>query len=208
MKQRESSEPVPIFELLDEVGHPLASTLQATFRPLQARFRRKFCSIRDEAILHNLMDRAGQRYAREVEAGASIDQPEALAWKILCNLGVSELRRSEDIVSKGSFGGAAGERTLLAKSSPVETPEEIYARIHAKQICAQLSKRERLCALLKTAGYSSAGAAKALRMTPGSVDKMMQRLRDRIREAAADSKKIRGRLGLLRATAPKSPGGN
>jgi DNA-directed RNA polymerase specialized sigma24 family protein len=208
MKQRESLQPVPIFELLDEGGRPFASSLQTMFRPLQVRFRRHFASIRDEAIIHNLLDRAAQRFFREVEAGARIDHPEALAWRILQNLAVSELRRSEEIVSNGSLAGVAAERTLMAVESNVETAEEIHARIHAKQIYSQLSQKERLCAVLKTAGYTSAGVAKALRMTPGGVDKMMQRVRDRIRGAAEDSEKLRGRLRLLRVTAPKSPGGD
>ena len=103
MKQRESFAPVPTFELIDEVGQPLSSTLQATFRPLQKRFRRRFRSIRDDAVIHNLFDRAAQRYARELAAGRGIDKPEALAWKILCNLAISELRRSEEMVANGSI---------------------------------------------------------------------------------------------------------
>ncbi len=208
MKQRESFAPEPTFELIDEVGHPLSSTLQATFQPLQARFRRRFRSIRDDAVIHNLFDRAAQRYARELASGRRIEKPEALAWKILCNLAVSELRRSEEMVANGTLSGGAAERTLGSESSAVGTPEEIYARIHAEQLYAQMSERERLCAVLKTVGYTSAGVAEVLRMTPAGVDKMMQRLRDRIRSAAMGSEKIRGRLGLLRTTEPKSPGGS
>ncbi len=208
MKQRESFAPVPTFELIDEVGQPLSSTLQATFRPLQTRFRRRFRSIRDDAVIHNLFDRAAQRYARELAAGRGIDKPEALAWKILCNLAISELRRSEELVANGSIAGGAAERRLLAACSGAGAPEAIYARIHAEQIYSQMNERERLCAVLKTVGYTSAGVAEALKMTPAGVDKMMQRLRDRIRSAAMDSAKIRGRLGLLRSADPKSPGGN
>lgn len=208
MKQRESSQPVPIFVLLDEAGCPFASSLQAIFRPLQARFRSQFRSIRDEAIIHNLLDQAAQHYAREVEAGKRILQPEAYAWTILCNLGVSELRRSEVIVSNGSLGGAVGERVLLAQTASVESPEAIHARIHAKEIYAQLSERERPCTTLKVAGYTSVVIARVLEMTPGGVDKLMQRLRDRIRSAAVESKKVRGGLGLWRVTDPKSPGGS
>ena len=208
MKQRESSQPVPIFELLDEAGRPFSASFQAIFRPLQARFRCQFRSIRDEAIIHNLLDKAAQRYARELESGTSIGHPEALAWRIISNLGVSELRRSEEIVSNSSLAGLAGERTLLATESTVETPEEIYARIHANQIYSQLSEKELHCAVLKTAGYTSARVAKELNMTAGGVDKMMQRVRDRVRIAAANSEKLRGGLRLLRVSTPKSPGGN
>jgi len=140
-------------------------------------------------------------------AGRGIDKPEALAWKILCNLAISELRRSEEMVANGSIAGGTAERKLLAASG-ADAPEAIYARIHAEQIYSQMNERERLCAVLKTVGYTSAGVAEALKMTPAGVDKMMQRLRDRIRSAAMDSAKIRGRLGLLRSADPKSPGGN
>jgi DNA-directed RNA polymerase specialized sigma24 family protein len=208
MKQQESSPPVPIFEVLDETGRPFASRLQAIFRPLQIRFRRHFLSIRDDAIIHNLLDRAGQSLSRKLESGGQIDHPEALAWRILQNLAVSELRRSEEIVSNRSVGGSTGERTLLATASSMETAEEIHARIHANQLYSQMSEKERLCAVLKTAGYTSAGVAKALSMTPSGVDKMMQRVRDRIRNAIQEGLQLRGRLRVLRVTGPKSQGGH
>lgn len=208
MKQRESLEPVPELELIDEVGQPLSSTLQATFRPLQERFRRKFRTIRDDAVIHNLFDRAAQRYARELAAGRMVERPEAFAWKILCNLGISELRRSEEIVANRSVASRPAEQTLLVASASAGGPEAIYARVYARQLYSQMSERERVCAVLKTVGYSSSGVAMALKMTPAGVDKMMQRLRDRIRSVATDSGKIRGRLGLLQPADPKSRGGN
>lgn len=176
------------------------------FRPLQARFRREFRTIRDEAIIHNILDKAAQRYVREAEAGTRIEHPEAFAWRTIQNLAVSELRRSEEVVSSGSVAGPVGERTLLATESTEETAEQIYARIHASQIYSQLSEKERRCAVLKTAGYNSARVGQELKISAGGVDKMMQRLRERIRNAAAESEKFPGRLRLLKVAGPKSPG--
>jgi DNA-directed RNA polymerase specialized sigma24 family protein len=198
---------VPIFVLLDEAGHPLPASLQALFRPLQIRFRRHFRSIRDEAVIHNLLDHAGQRYSLQVAAGVSIETPEAFAWRILCNLTISELRRSDQIVAQNSLSGAAGERRLLGTESTMETAEDIFSRIYANQLYSQLSETELLCAVLKTAGHDSAEVAKELETSAGGVDKMVQRMRKRIRKAMVDSEKSRGKLSLLRLIVPKSTGG-
>lgn len=207
MKQRESSQPVPIFELVDEAGHPLPAYMQRLFCSLQVQFRRQFRSIRDEAIIHNLLDQAGQSYAQKEAAGVKIENPAAYAWKILSNLAVSELRRSEQIVAQNSLAGAACERTLLDVETTMESPEEMFCRVYASQLYSQLSEKELLCAVLKTAGHDSAHVAKQLKTTAGSVDKMVQRMRKRIRKAMADSEKSSGRVRLLRLIAPKSTGG-
>lgn len=191
MNQQEPLGELPKLLLLDEAGQPFDERIHAIFWPLEIRFRLKFNTIRDESILRNLFDRASQLYFKEEQRGTKIERPEGLAWTILNNVGVSELRRSEEKVINESVAGIAGEKVLLALSTGSGTPEQIVNQIYAKQIYAQLGELEQRCATLKTLGFSSGEVASALSMTTTSVDKIMQRLRDRFRGSSGAGKKSR-----------------
>ncbi len=191
MNQQEPLGELPKLRLLDEAGQPFDERIHAIFLPLEMRFRLKFNTIQDESILRNLFDRAGQLYFKEEQQGMRIERPEGLAWTILNNLGVSELRRSEERVINGSVAGTAGEKTLLAMSTGVGTPEQIVNQVYAKQIYAQLSELEQRCATLKTLGFSSGEVASALSISTAAVDKMMQRIRDRFRHSSSNGRKSR-----------------
>lgn len=191
MNQQKPLGELPKLKLLDEAGQPFDERIHAIFWPLEIRFRLKFNTIRDESILRNLFDRASQRYFKEEQQGTGIERPEGLAWTILNNIGVSELRRSEEKVINGSVAGIAGEKVLLALSTGSGTPDQIVNQIYAKQIYAQLSELEQRCATLKTLGFSSGEVASALSMTTASVDKMMQRIRDRFRGSSGAGKSSR-----------------
>jgi len=184
MKQQEPLGPLPELKLLDEAGQPLSEQIHAIFLPLETRFRLKFKAIDDEAIVRNLFDQAAQIYAKQESSGQEIDKPEGFAWRVLCNLATSVLRRSEEKVMNGSVNGLSGERVLVALSSITGTPDQIVNQVYAREIFEQLSETEQRCATLKTIGFSSNAVAKTLNMTTGSVDKMMQRIRDRFRSRA------------------------
>lgn len=188
MKQQEPLGPLPKLKLLDEAGQPLSERIHAVFLPLETRFRLKFKAIDDEAVVRNLFDQAAQIYAKQ-DAGQMIDKPEGFAWKVLCNLATSILRRSEEMVINGSINGLSGERVLVALSAVSGTPDQIVNQVYAREIFEQLNEIEQRCATLKTLGFSSSSVAKALSMTTGSVDKMMQRIRDRHRPRSVDVQK-------------------
>jgi len=191
MNQQEPLGELPQLRLLDEAGQPFDERIHAIFLPLEMRFRLNFNTIQDESILRNLFDRAGQIYFKEEQLGVRIEKSQGLAWTILKNLAVSELRRSEERVINGSVAGLTGEKVLLALASGIGTPEQIVNQVYAKQICAQLSELEQRCATLKTLGFSSGEVASALSMTTAAVDKMMQRIMDCFRGSSSGGKKSR-----------------
>ncbi|MBN9657112.1 MAG: sigma-70 family RNA polymerase sigma factor [Acidobacteria bacterium] len=191
MKQQEPLGPLPKLKLLDEAGRPLSERIHAIFAPLETRFRLKFNTIQDESILRNLFDRAGQLYFKEEQTSQRIERPEGLAWTILNNLAISELRRSEEKVINGSIAGVAGEKVLRAISAGNGSPEQIVNQVYARQIFAQLSELEQQGATLKTLGFTSEEVATALSMTTAAVDKMMQRIRDRFRGSSGSEKSSR-----------------
>ncbi len=189
MKQQEPLEPLPKLKLLDEAGQPLSERIHAIFLPLETRFRLKFKAIDDDAVVRNLFDQAAQIYSKQESAGPTIDKPEGFAWKVLCNLATSALRRSEERVMNGSVDGLSGERVLAALSAVTGTPEQIVNQVYAREIFEELSEVEQRCATLKTLGFSSSSVGKTLNMTTSSVDKMMQRIRDRFRARPVDGQK-------------------
>lgn len=181
MKQQEPLGPLPKLILLDEAGQPFSERIHAVFLPLESRFRLRFKAIDDDAVVRNLFDKAAQIYAKQSIAGNAIDRPEGFAWRVLCNLAISALRSSEKMVANGSVNGPSGERVLGAITALTGTPDQIVNQVYAREVFEQLSEAEQRCATLKTLGFSSSSVAKALNMTIGSVDKMMQRIRDRHR---------------------------
>lgn len=192
MKQQEPLGPLPELKLLDEAGQPLSKQIHAIFLPLEPRFRLKFKAIADEAVVRNLFDQAAQIYAKQQTSGQDINKPEGFAWRVLCNLATSLLRRSEEKVMNGSVHGLSGEKVLVALSSVTGTPDQIVNQVYAREIFEQLSETEQRCATLKTIGFSSDAVAKTLNMTTGSVDKMMQRIRDRFRSRGDGGQKSGG----------------
>ena len=179
MKHYEAPEPSPKLQLLDGAGQPLSAHIQSVFLNLERRFRQSFDLIRDEAVIRNLFDRAGQQFAGAARRGKTVEKPEALAWTILQNLAFSELRRSEQRVANGSVPGAFADKSMENRASNIGTAEQTYAAIHAREILEGLSDTERTCVTLKVVGWSSADIADHLKMTVSAVDKMMQRIRDR-----------------------------
>lgn len=186
MKQQEPLGPLPALKLLDEAGQPFDERIHAIFLPLETRFRLKFKAICDEAVVRNLFDRAAQIYAKQEASAQPIDKPEGFAWKVLCNLATSVLRRSEEKVVSASVNGLSGEKVLVALSAVAGTPDQIVNQVYAREVFEQLTEVQQRCATLKTLGFSSSSIAKALNMTTGSVDKMMQRIRDRFRARSVD----------------------
>ncbi len=132
-------------------------------------------------MIRNLFDRAGQIYCKQ-EQLQRIEHPEGFAWKLLNNLAVSELRRSEERVKCGSVAGPAGEKRLSTMASCSGTSEQLLNHVYAREIYDQLSRVEQRCATLRTLGYTSGEVAGALLLTTAAVDKIMQRLRDRFRK--------------------------
>jgi len=191
MMQQEYSKPVSMLDLVDESGQPFCAEIQSIFLPLQGRFRRAFPAIRDEAVIRNLFDAAGQGFARAEQKGENIDKPEGYAWAILSNLAKSELRRSDVKVWNAVISGDAAEKAFASRQSALGTPEQIFARVYAREVYDLLTKRERICATLKIVGYSNRKVGRLLAIAPGSVDKMMQRVRDRVREGFAEKRRIR-----------------
>ena len=181
MKQQDPLSSSPKLHLLDETGQPLRDQIQAIIFPLENRFRLKFSGIQDDATVQNLFDRAGQLYSQRELTGPKIEKPEGFAWKILCNLATSELRRSEEQIVHGSVSGVARDKVLRRLSTGSVTEDQLVNRIYAKEMFEQLSETEQRCATLKTLGFRSVDVARALNMTTFSVDKLMQRLRDRFR---------------------------
>jgi len=181
MKQQDPLSSSPKLHLLDETGQPLRDQIQAIILPLENRFRLKFSGIHDDATVRNLFDLAGQLYSKRELTGPTIEKPEGFAWKILCNLAASEMRRSEEKIVNGSVSGVEGDKVLRQLSGGPVSENQIVNQIYAREMFEQLSETEQRCATLKTLGFSSVDVARALNMTTVSVDKLMQRLRDRFR---------------------------
>ena len=79
---------------LDEAGNPLPDRIQSVLDELLPRLRRKFSTIRDEVVLTEIMEQAGQKLLNREARDGRIDQLAGFAWVTVYRVAISQLRRS------------------------------------------------------------------------------------------------------------------
>ncbi len=148
--------------LLDEFGKPLPERIQHVLEDVTPRFRRNFPMIRDEAVVIEILEQAGQQIARREAREGPVDQLHGFAWVTLRNVAISKLRRSPQLLERLTIGSAEGAHALSRCPAEESSPAAIEYRILLGEILEQLSERERMIAIWKRAGFSSAEIAAQL----------------------------------------------
>ena len=90
---------------LDPHGRPFSDYIQRVLNQLLPRLRRKFPVIRDEVILTEILEEAGQQIKSREQEGA-IEHLYGFAWVTARNVAISKLRRSPELLEWFSSGSA------------------------------------------------------------------------------------------------------
>ena len=165
---------------LDQAGNPLPDRIQSALDELLPRLRRKFSVIRDEVVLTEIMEQAGQKLlSREARSGR-IDQLYGFAWVTVYRVAISQLRRSPYLLEQPTTDSA--ERALSRLTSEQSSPASIERGVLASQVLDRLSQRERMIAIWKRSGFSSREIAEKLEISVPAVNTTFCRLRQKVQK--------------------------
>jgi hypothetical protein len=140
--------------LLDERGQPLDERVERVLIALVPRFQRTYPVFRDDASLVDALEEAGRRIVkREAEVGP-IEHLHGYAWVTLRSIGTSRLRRGS---------GRLAQHTLL------------------REVFEHLTPDERMICIWKKAGFSSHEIAARRGTTPGAIDAVFARTKQKVR---------------------------
>jgi RNA polymerase sigma factor (sigma-70 family) len=163
---------------LDPHGRPFSDHIQRVLNQLLPRLRRKFPVIRDEVILIDILEEAGQQI-RTREQGGAIEHLYGFGWVTVRNVAISRLRRTPELLEWLRSGSAEALAELPTEDS---SPEATEYKILLGEILAQLSSRARFIVLRKTSGFSSREIADELGISVSSVDTTFSRARQKARK--------------------------
>ena len=165
---------------LDQAGNPLPDRIQSALDELLPRLRRKFSVIRDEVVLTEIMEQAGQKLLNREARGGRIDQLYGFAWVTVYRVAISQLRRSPYLLEQPTTDSA--ERALSRLTSEQSSPASIERGVLASQVLDRLSHRERMIAIWKRSGFSSREIAEKLEISVPAVDTTFCRLRQKVQK--------------------------
>jgi len=173
---------------LDQAGNPLPDRIQSALDELLPRLRRKFSVIRDEVVLTEIMEQAGQKLLNREARGGRIDQLYGFAWVTVYRVAISRLRRSPYLLEQLTTDSA--ERALSRLTSDQSSPASIERGVLASQVLDRLSQRERMIAIWKRSGFSSREIAEKLEMSVPAVDTTFCRVRQKAQKLLGPGAKL------------------
>jgi DNA-directed RNA polymerase specialized sigma24 family protein len=163
--------------LLDQFGSPLPDRIQHVLAELAPRFRRKFSMIRDEVVLFEILEQAGQQILIHEAEHGKLESLHGFAWVTVRNVAISRLRRGPHLLERSVVGSAESAAVLGRLTAAEGSPEEIERSIFLRQILDQVSERDCNIAIWKRAGFSSRWIGNTLQMSVSAVDTAYAQLR-------------------------------
>ena len=136
--------------------------------------------IRDEVILTEIMEQAGQKLLNREARNGCIDQLYGFAWVTVYRVAISQLRRSPYLLEQPTTDST--DRALSRLTSGESSPASIERGVLASQVLDRLSHRERMIAIWKQSGFSSREIAEKLEISVAAVDTTFCRLRQKVRK--------------------------
>jgi RNA polymerase sigma factor (sigma-70 family) len=167
--------------LLDAHGQPLDERVERVLVALLPRFQREYPVFRDEASLVDALEEAGRRIVRrETEAGP-IEHLHGYAWVTLRSIGTSRLRRGSGRLAQQTLEPDLSASALDGVPATFGTVEQVEHQVLLREVLEHLTPDERMICLWKKAGFSSHEIAARRGTTPGAVDTVFARTKQKVR---------------------------
>ena len=167
--------------LLDVDGKPVEDRLSKVLNALLPRFRRRFPAIQDEVEVTEVFEEAARASTKRERASGPIEKLGGYAWKALESIGVSTQRRGSMQIRFNSVESRTGPEIVSRLRAWDGSVEEIERDILLRELEAHMTPEEASIFHLKALGYSSEEIAKLRGSSVNSVDKVMSRLKQKIR---------------------------
>jgi RNA polymerase sigma factor (sigma-70 family) len=136
--------------------------------------------IRDEVVLTEIMEQAGQRLLNREARNGRIDKLYEYAWVTVYRVAISQLRRTPYLLEQPTADFA--EKALSRLTSEQSSPASMESGVLASQVLDRLSHREQMIAIWKRSGFSSREIAEKLEISVPAVDTTFCRLRQKLQK--------------------------
>ena len=166
--------------LLDANGEPFSSHVERALRELAPRLLRQFPTLKDEAVLADVLEEAGRRIAEHERRAGPIEKLHGYAWVAMRSVATSRMRRGSMRMERAALRSEDSQAVLSGMPSDVGTADEIERSILIEEILSQLSEQERTLFMWKKAGFSSKEIASGLGMSVAGVDQLFHRVKEKV----------------------------
>ena len=167
--------------LLDDKGQPVSPHLASVLIGLVPRCRRQFPSLRDEFAIVEILEEAARKIERRERRSGRLERLHAYAWVTVRSVAMSRLRSGAGRLALCTVRSEEGETVLVFTPSRDGGPPEIERRILVRELLDAMKPDERLACIAKAQGFSSQEVADRLRTSAAAIDKMLSRVRCRLR---------------------------
>lgn len=171
--------------LVDENGNPLGPRLDEALASLIPRFEREFPAFRDESLIIEALEAAGRKIAKRERESGPIENLHGYAWVALRSVGVSWSRLGSRRLARNTLPPDDSATALESIPAKTGTPEQMESAIHLAEVMARLTPEERLVCMWKKAGYTSQEIAEHRGTSPGAIDVLFTRTKQKIRKLFA-----------------------
>jgi len=170
-------------DFLDESGKPFAAHIQRVLRDLVPKFQRRFPSLKDAAVITEVLEEAGRKIADHERQSGPIEKLHGYAWVTVRTVAMSKMRRGSLRVDRSTVRSDESHALLSRVPSQLGSAERIESAILFEEILARLSPDERMVCVWKKAGFSSKEMAQRLGSSVGAVDTLFHRVKEKVQRA-------------------------
>jgi DNA-directed RNA polymerase specialized sigma24 family protein len=168
--------------LIDGEGQPFDGRITKVLREIAPRLRRKYPALEDEVAVTEVLEEAGRRIVQQEAKKGPLERLYGFAWVTIQNVARTRLAT---LRSRGAQAEMRGEAFVVPLVAQEGSPEQIERDLLLKEALASLSDDERQICLFKTLGYSTEEIARQQQRTPGAVDTMFCRAKQKLRDMLA-----------------------
>jgi len=168
--------------LLNDRGRPFSQRLAKVLVALAPRCRRQFPSLGDDYTVVEILEEAARKIERRERRAGRIERLHAYAWVAVRSVAATRLRRGDGRLTLCTVRSEDGETVLIFTPSRDHGVIDIERRILVRQLLSAMRPVERRACVARAQGFSSAEIACRLGMSVAAVEKMLSRLRARLRQ--------------------------
>ena len=163
--------------LIDSNGRPFEGRVARVLEKIAPRLRREFPALEDDVVVTEVLEEAGRRIVQREAKKGPLERLYGFAWVTIQNVARSRLVTLRSRVAQAESRGEDFVVPLVAQEG---SPEQIERDLLLKELLASLSEEEQEVFLYKRVGWSSAEIAAALHKSPGAIDVLFFRIKQKL----------------------------